>query len=671
LTLTGATTFTHSSSNPLFSGSTLDVGNGSTFVQDTVDVLGVDTVIVRTNGTITHGDNSGSKDSQVYISATNMTIETGGQVISNGLGYNSSTGTGEGGDGAGAGGAGYGGIGGAGTVGAGGATYGSATAPSDLGSGGGNNGTGGGEGGGAIRLVVSNTLLHNGHIGSDGNNGVGTGDGGGSGGSIWIDVGTMTCSGGTLSADGGDGVGAGGGGGGGRIALLYTTYSGCAPTVAGSLIGNNPGSDGSTVEDANAPTLDTFTVTPANPTVNDSLEVYVSASYSGNISEITIYLDGSPPATGLVKTCSFDPVQSPAVCEYAISPLERGDHTITAIVTGADATTRQQGLARSVADQTTNNRVHLDRLGVGLTNVHFTLDFDLPGTSSGTLSIFFPVGFEVVGTSSATGTCQSGTVTGFDIATGSSNRTVEATKTDCGPGAVHVEGIYVNLPSDVQSYEVTWTNDNGFGGVYITDNDQVTVASNVDPSISFNVGTAASGSPPCSHTFAGNGGVVALGTLDTGTVSSSDVSSVNHICTRMSHNATVGAVITVRSLYAELRSLSTPADMIPAVGTNLSAGTEGYGLCVGSESAHYGNDPAADPAADDPNFDGSDFATANCTSSVHQVGLLATSAKLLWMTETPTENAFARVFMKASISSLTEAHDDYTDTLTFIMTATY
>jgi len=667
LTLTGATTFTHSSSNPLFSGSTLDVGNGSTFVQDTVDVLGVDTVIVRTGGTITHGDNSGSKDAQVYISATNMTIESGGIVTSNGRGYDSSTGTGEGGDGLGAGGAGYGGQGGPGTVGAAGATYGSATSPSDLGSGGGNNGTGGGEGGGAIRLVVSNTLLHSGHIGSDGNNGVGTGDGGGSGGSIWIDAGTITCSGGTMSADGGNGLGAGGGGGGGRISMLYLNYSGCAPSKVGGT-GNVVGDAGSLNEAVNAPLIDTFTVTPANPTVNDSLQVYVAASYSGNVSEIAIYLDGSPPATGLVKTCSFNPVQASATCEYVIEPQERGDHTITTIITGADATTRQQGLARSVAAATTNNEAHLDRLQTDETNVHFTLDFELPGTSSGTLTITFPAGFVVTDVGSASGTCQSGTVSGFDIATGA--LVVTATKTDCGPGAVSVQGIYVTLPSGVGAYEITWTNDNGFGAVVIMDDDQVTVSSNVDPSISFNVGTAASGSP-CSHTFAGNGGVVALGTLDTGTISSSDSNSVNHICTRMSHNATVGAVITVRSLYAELRSLSTPADMIPAVGTTLSAGTEGYGLCVGSDGGHFGNDPAADPAADDPNFTGSDFATANCTSSAHQVGLMTTSAKLLWMTETPTENAFARVFMKASISSLTEAHDDYTDTLTFIMTATY
>jgi len=411
-----------------------------------------------------------------------------------------------------------------------------------------------------------------------------------------------------------------------------------------------------------------FTVTPSSPTVNDTLLAHVEASYSSDISEIAIYVDGSPPATGLVHTCAYSPTVASATCEYSIDPLARGDHTVSAIVTGGDASTKQQGEAISVAGTTTENAAHLDRLEAGLTNIHFTLDFQLAGSSAGTLTVNFPAGFTVVDVGSASGTCVSGTLSGFGIGTGAQYFT--ATKADCGPGAVHVEGVYVDLPSTVQSYEITWSNDNGFGAVAIVDDDQITVSSNVDPSISFNVGTAASGSP-CSHTFAGNGGVVALGTLDTGTISTSDVNSINHICTRMSHNATVGAVITVRSLYAELRSLSTPADMIPAVGTVLSNGTEGYGLCIGSEGGHFGNDPAADPLADDPNFTDSDFATANCTSSVHQVGLLATSAKLLWMTETPTENAFARVFMKASISSLTEAHDDYTDTLTFIMTATY
>ena len=113
--------------------------------------------------------------------------------------------------------------------------------PTDLGSGGGGTSTSaggstygprvGGNGGGAIRLVVTGMLTNNGTISANGKSGPpnwpGTLDnyaGGGSGGSIWATVGTLTGSG-AFTANGGPRYWGdqpiGPAGGGGRIAVYY------------------------------------------------------------------------------------------------------------------------------------------------------------------------------------------------------------------------------------------------------------------------------------------------------------------------------------------------------------------------------------------------------------------------------------------------------------------
>ena len=78
----------------------------------------------------------------------------------------------------------------------------------------------GGAGGGAIGLTVTGTLQVDGRISASGLAGSGRSTGGGSGGSIYLRVGTLTGSG-VISANGGAGNSWGGGGGGGRIAVVY------------------------------------------------------------------------------------------------------------------------------------------------------------------------------------------------------------------------------------------------------------------------------------------------------------------------------------------------------------------------------------------------------------------------------------------------------------------
>jgi hypothetical protein len=228
-------------------------------------------------------------------------------------------------------------------------------------------------------------------------------------------------------------------------------------------------------------------------------------------------------------------------------------------------------------------------------------------------------------------------------------------------------GALLTNPSAAGSYLVTFTNDNGEGLITIVDDDAFVISATVDPILTFNVGSQPAATA-CDGTFTGNGGTLALGSLTTSAVASSDVASVPHVCTRLSTNAPGGAVITVRSQNAALASVGTPADTIPSSSATLVAGTSGYGVCVGSTAGDTGRDSTtptgAAPAAAGP-FGGS------CTTVAHAVGGLTTAAQAIWSVSDPTQNAYARIFVKAAIGTGVVTHNDYADVLTFIATATF
>jgi hypothetical protein len=173
----------------------------------------------------------------------NLTVQSGGAILLDTLGYAPGTGSGSGSHGANSpfpgGGGGYGGIGGIGSTNAnGGASYGSQTSPTTYGSGGGGNYSTsyGGAGGGAVQLNISGTLQVDGKISANGGDGSGTGGGGGAGGSIYLSAFAVSGAG-SISANGGNGVtGIGGGGGGGRIAITAgsSTFSGSISAAGGS-----------------------------------------------------------------------------------------------------------------------------------------------------------------------------------------------------------------------------------------------------------------------------------------------------------------------------------------------------------------------------------------------------------------------------------------------------
>lgn len=290
-----------------------------------------------------------------------------------------------------------------------------------------------------------------------------------------------------------------------------------------------------------------------------------------------------------------------------------------------------------------------------------------PGTT-GTLVITWP-GFSAMSGTPAI-TCGTGSAT--SLFSGGNVLTITSGGTACS-GTLSIASFTGTSPAagTVVVTVVTGAGTGGISGsfaVVLVSADQVAVTASIDPSITFNVGAQSSGTA-CAGSFAGNGGTVALGVLTTGAVATSDT-SVSNICTRLTTNAGSGAVVTVKSLNAALQSTSTPADTIASGTATLTAGTSGYGVCVGSGggASETGKDtttPAgATPTATAP------FASA-CTTAAHNVGALTTGAQSIWSVSAAVQNGYFKIYVKAAISGTVPAHADYADTLTFVATGTF
>lgn len=213
---------------------------GSLTLSKTIVFSNWNTTLSATNVTIQSGGSmtlpaaftAAQMSNNVYVICTNLTIDAGGKINANGMGYAGASiintrGIGPGGGSGGQ----YGGGGGHGgwaykfNVGEG-LFYGSITAPVEPGSGGGTGGgIPGGAGGGAIRIAAT-TILNNGSITADGMDNGSVSAGAGSGGSIYIECRTLNGTGGVFRAVGGSAFhsyGFPGPGAGGRIAILYDT----------------------------------------------------------------------------------------------------------------------------------------------------------------------------------------------------------------------------------------------------------------------------------------------------------------------------------------------------------------------------------------------------------------------------------------------------------------
>ncbi|MCK4670720.1 MAG: hypothetical protein KAT43_05965, partial [Nanoarchaeota archaeon] len=201
----------------------------------------------------------------VNITVINLTIDATSLINATGYGYfggktAQASGSGLGGgvfSGSGSG-AGHGGRGGKGatTTAYGGTFYGSSFEPNTFGSGGGagNSILIGGDGGGVVKIIATDTFVFNGIIESEGTKGtdalVNDRPGGGAGGSIWVITNTLSGSG-NFSANGGiggnetdAGIDNGGSGGGGRIAVYYNTTTFTTADFINSKVIGGPDQDG-------------------------------------------------------------------------------------------------------------------------------------------------------------------------------------------------------------------------------------------------------------------------------------------------------------------------------------------------------------------------------------------------------------------------------------------
>ena len=251
----------------------------------------IPTLIVRSNASLSCQANLATT-SGVTITSDSVTIDQGATISADAQGFGYGIGPGKGATVTynGGGGASHAGLGGQGeNGGAGGAViYGSSNSPTALGSGGGvatyfPNPIS--FGGGAIHLNASvGSVTVNGTLSANGGNGSRKHSaGGGSGGSLWVECGTLAGSG-SISANGGAGGsegsagwGMGGGGGGGRISLAssVSTFSGTTNVIGG--VGTNSGTAGMIT----LQTLEPFVLLPVISNATATSVTMTSAALNG------------------------------------------------------------------------------------------------------------------------------------------------------------------------------------------------------------------------------------------------------------------------------------------------------------------------------------------------------------------------------------------------------
>jgi len=151
------------------------------------------------------------------------------------------------------------------------------------------------------------------------------------------------------------------------------------------------------------------------------------------------------------------------------------------------------------------------------------------------------------------------------------------------------------------------------------------------------------------------GAGVALGSLSTSSVTTSVF-----ILTETS--AENGLAVGVISTYSGLKRLST-SDTISSSTATLSAGNEGYGVCVDSVSEDPDSPDSLSIAAP---YDG----TCNKING-HDVGLVDASLRTVVESTGQIKGGDVEILVKASISPISAAGNDYIDTLTFVATGTY
>lgn len=153
---------------------------------------------------------------------------------------------------------------------------------------------------------------------------------------------------------------------------------------------------------------------------------------------------------------------------------------------------------------------------------------------------------------------------------------------------------------------------------------------------------------------------VPLGVLTSGAVTHSNGTSINSIFIDGGTNASGGMNVSVKNANDNhgLQSTSVTGHYIGSTTGTMAAGTPNYGLCV--DSAY----PTGWARSTTYNT------TCTLASGTNAVVGLTTTATDILTASTPV-TGHAQVLVNAAIASATPAHTDYTDTLTFVATASF
>jgi hypothetical protein len=226
--------------------------------------------------------------------------------------------------------------------------------------------------------------------------------------------------------------------------------------------------------------------------------------------------------------------------------------------------------------------------------------------------------------------------------------------TGAGPGNTQISNG-AGAGTDTITIAGTFT-DTGLITVDIVDDDQVSVTANVNQTLTFDLDTAATDQETSTPY------TVPLGVLSAGSVTRSGTASINMIIAEGLTNASGGMNITVRNANGVngLVSTSVPADDIPSTTGTMAAGTPNYGLCVATANL-TGFTRATGYVSD----------TCALASGTNQIRALSTTATNILTSSAPVAAGHAEIVVNAAISGATPAHTDYTDTLTFIASASF
>lgn len=228
--------------------------------------------------------------------------------------------------------------------------------------------------------------------------------------------------------------------------------------------------------------------------------------------------------------------------------------------------------------------------------------------------------------------------------------------TDNGTGANRVTN-----PGTAGSKEINITSNGGDDAfaldVPIMDSDQVTVTASVDTTTTFDIdiadGTAGDSNAPYQ---------LSLGELVPSAATNESTSGVSEIYLQLASNAGGGVIVYVKGNTGTLSSSST-SDSIDS--TDDSDGIE-----TSSANGEWGLAAVQDAAPTEGTLDPLDDYDVYSTGNA--VGEVTTAFQQIFDTNTdPISNVYGEVAVRAVAGTTTAAASDYTETLTFIATATY